>query len=53
MNISFHQNGKSIDYTPVVDIAAGTIVVQKGLVGITKLDIPANTKGALAVEVVS
>ncbi|OHB58797.1 MAG: hypothetical protein A2Y12_00145 [Planctomycetes bacterium GWF2_42_9] len=48
--ISFYQNGKSIDYTPAVDVAAGTIVVQKGLVGITKLDIPANVKGALAVE---
>ncbi|HBG28592.1 MAG: hypothetical protein A2Y10_08595 [Planctomycetes bacterium GWF2_41_51] len=50
MNISFYQNGKSIDYTPAFDVAAGTIVVQKGLVGITKLDIAANTKGALAVE---
>jgi len=48
--ISFYQNGKSIDYTPAVDVAAGTIVVLKGLVGITKLDIPANTKGALAIE---
>ncbi|MEN6385147.1 MAG: DUF2190 family protein [Phycisphaerales bacterium] len=48
--INFYQNGKSIDYTPAVDVAAGTIVVQKGLVGITKLDIPANTKGALCIE---
>ncbi len=48
--ISFYQNGKSIDYTPAVDVAAGTIVVLKGLVGITKLDIPANVKGALTVE---
>jgi predicted RecA/RadA family phage recombinase len=48
--ISFYQNGKSIDYTPAVDVAAGTIVVQKGLVGITKLDIPANVKGALCIE---
>jgi predicted RecA/RadA family phage recombinase len=48
--ISFYQNGKSIDYTPAVDVAAGTIVVLKGLVGITKLDIPANVKGALAIE---
>ncbi|MFA5291944.1 MAG: DUF2190 family protein [Phycisphaerae bacterium] len=50
MTISFYQNGKSIDYTPAVDVPAGTIVVLKGLVGITKLDIPANTKGALCIE---
>ncbi|HBG25672.1 MAG: hypothetical protein A2Y10_02480 [Planctomycetes bacterium GWF2_41_51] len=48
--ISFYQNGKSIDYTPAADVAAGTIVALKGLVGITKLDIPANVKGALAIE---
>ena len=48
--ISFYQNGKSIDYTPAADVAAGTIVALKGLVGITKLDIPANVKGALAVK---
>jgi predicted RecA/RadA family phage recombinase len=48
--INFYQDGKSIDYTPAVDVTAGTIVMQKGLVGITKLDIPANTKGAIAVE---
>jgi len=50
MNISFYQNGKSIDYTPAVDVAAGTIVVLKGLVGITKLDIPAGVKGSLCIE---
>jgi len=48
--VIFYQNGKSIDYTPAADVAAGTIVALKGVVGITKLDIPANTKGALAVE---
>ncbi|HBR19461.1 MAG: hypothetical protein A2Y13_04355 [Planctomycetes bacterium GWC2_45_44] len=48
--ISFYQNGKSIDYTPAADVAAGTIVVLKGQVGITKLDIAAGAKGALAVE---
>ena len=48
--ISFYQNGKSIDYTPAADVAAGTIVALKGLVGITKLDIPANVKGALCIE---
>ena len=50
MTISFYQNGKSIDYTPAVDVAAGTIVALKGLVGITKLDIPAGVKGSLCIE---
>jgi predicted RecA/RadA family phage recombinase len=48
--INFYQNGKSIDYTPAADVTAGTIVVLKGQVGITKLDIAAGVKGALAVE---
>ena len=46
----FIQEGASIDYTPVADVAAGDVVVQGDLVGIAKLDIPANTLGALAVE---
>ena len=40
--------GDAIDYTPTVDVPAGAVVVQGELVGITKLDIPANTLGALA-----
>lgn len=46
----FVQEGASIDYTPAADVAAGDVVVQGNLVGIAKLDIPANTLGALAVE---
>ncbi|MFW6159439.1 MAG: DUF2190 family protein, partial [Planctomycetota bacterium] len=45
----FVQTGDSIDYTPGADVDAGTAVVQNDLVGITKLDIKANTLGALAV----
>jgi predicted RecA/RadA family phage recombinase len=48
--INFYQNGKSIDYTPAADVAAGSIVVLKGQVGITNLDIAAGVKGALAIE---
>jgi predicted RecA/RadA family phage recombinase len=48
--INFYQNGKSIDYAPAADVAAGSIVVLKGQVGITKLDIAAGVKGALAIE---
>ena len=40
--------GDSIDYTPTADTPAGAVVVQGELVGVTKLDIPANTLGALA-----
>jgi len=45
----FIQEGKSIDYTPGSDVNAGDVVVQKDLVGVAKLDIVANTLGALAV----
>jgi len=45
----FIHNGNAIDYTPTADVPAGAVVVQGELVGVTKLDIPANTLGALAV----
>ncbi len=45
----FRQEGNSIPYTPVVDTPAETVVVQGELVGIAKLDIPANEEGALHV----
>jgi predicted RecA/RadA family phage recombinase len=44
------QPGDSIDYTPTSAVPAGAIVIQSGLVGVAKLDIPANTLGALAVS---
>ena len=43
-------DGTSIDYTPAADVAAGDVVVQGELVGVAKLDIKANTLGALAVS---
>ena len=46
---TFIHDGKAIDYTPAADVAAGDVVVQQDLVGIAKLDIPADTLGALAV----
>ena len=45
----FIHTGNAIDYTPTTDVPAGAVVVQGELVGVTKLDIPANTLGALAV----
>lgn len=45
----FIHDGKSIDYTPGADVAAGDVVVQNDLVGVAKLDIAANALGALAV----
>ena len=46
----FIQEGDAIDYTPGSDVAAGVVVVQSDLVGITKVDINANALGALAVS---
>ena len=45
----FVHRGDAIDYTPGADVAAGEVVVQSDLIGITKLDIAANELGALAV----
>jgi predicted RecA/RadA family phage recombinase len=45
----FRHDGGSIDYTPTADVAAGDVIVQGELVGVAKLDIKANTLGALAV----
>lgn len=50
MSAIYKQTGDSVDYTPEVDIAAGTVVVQGELVGITRLDIQAGKLGALAVS---
>lgn len=46
----FIHDGNSIDYTPNTDVAAGSVVVQGDLVGVTKVDIPADALGALAVR---
>src|SRR5690242_1028293 len=46
----FIQEGCAVDYTPGADVAAGVVVVQGDLVGVTKRDIKANQLGALVVE---
>jgi predicted RecA/RadA family phage recombinase len=46
---TFVHDGNSIDYTPGSAVIAGQVVVQGELVGVAKVDIPANTLGALAV----
>ncbi len=42
--------GTVVDFTPVADVPAGSVVIQGDLVGITKRDVKANTLGGLAVE---
>ncbi len=49
MPVVFVHEGAAIDYTPEDDVAAGTVVVQGDLVGVTRLDIKAGKLGALAV----
>jgi predicted RecA/RadA family phage recombinase len=46
---TFIHDGNSIDYAPGSAVTAGAVVVQGELVGVAKVDIPANTLGALAV----
>jgi len=45
----FVQEGFAIDYTPGADVAAGDVVVQGDLVGVSKRDIKSGKLGALAV----
>ena len=49
MTARFIHDGNSIDHTPSTDVAAGAVIVQGDLIGIAKVPIPANTRGALAV----
>jgi len=42
--------GDIVDYTPVADTPAGTIVLQADLIGITLAPIKANVLGSIAVE---
>jgi len=46
---TFVHDGNSVDYTPGSAVTAGQVVVQGELVGVAKVDIPANALGALAV----
>ncbi len=45
---TYIQDGLNIDHTPGSALAAGDVVVIGDLIGIAKVDIPANTLGALA-----
>ena len=49
MEARFIHEGRAIDYTPTVDMSAGTVVVLGDRVGISIVDIPANVLGALQV----
>lgn len=46
----FVQRGDTVDYTPSGNVAAGTVVVQGDLIGITTRAIAANVLGALSVS---
>lgn len=47
---TYVHEGKTIDYTPGTDTAAGMVVVQGELVGVTNRSILANKLGALSVS---
>jgi len=49
MTATFKHTGDAIDYTPPGEVAAGTVVVQGDLVGVTKLPIKAGDLGSLHV----
>ena len=46
---TFLHDGDALDYTPAADTAAGTVIVEGDLIGITKHDIAAGERGAMAV----
>lgn len=46
---NFVHKGDTIDYTPTADVAVGDVVVLGELVGVANRNIPANTRGGLAV----
>ncbi|TVQ64479.1 MAG: DUF2190 family protein [Phycisphaerales bacterium] len=48
--VKFRHEGLAVDYTPGAAVSAGDVIVQGDLVGVARLDIPANQLGALAVS---
>ena len=49
MKARFIHDGKAVDFFPATNVAAGTVIVEGDLVGVTKLDIQAGRLGALHV----
>ena len=49
MTVEFVHAGNAIDYTPGADVAAGAVVVEEDLVGVTKLPIKESELGSLHV----
>jgi len=47
---TFVHDGKSIDYTPGADVAAGDVVVQGELIGVARTPIASGALGSLAVS---
>jgi len=50
MATTFVHEGAAIDYTPVADTPAGTVVLQTDLVGVTSVPLKAGQLGSLAVQ---
>ena len=49
MHARFIHDGEAIDFLSTTDVAAGSVIVQGSLAGVTKLDVKAGRLGALAV----
>jgi predicted RecA/RadA family phage recombinase len=47
MKARFIQEGRSVDYTAISDVEAGTVIVTGYLIGVAIHDIPAGQTGAL------
>lgn len=48
--ITFVQDGKTLEYTPTVAaVAAGTLVIDGGIVGVAINDIPVGVQGSIAI----
>jgi predicted RecA/RadA family phage recombinase len=50
MEARFLHEGRTVDYTPETDIAAGSVVIQGSLTGIALRDLPAGQLGSLQVD---
>jgi predicted RecA/RadA family phage recombinase len=49
MESIFVHEGWRIDYTPIVDVAAGTVIVQNDMIGVTPMPLEANKLGVLLI----